>query len=318
MNIHLVMITAIISVTFLLALFMILYSDIDDCIEITIFGSEMKIYCEPKPPGHIDDLPLPVSKELYDHQHEIISQHIISTINNIDTFSKHITNIIDESYDPKLYNQTKSFVHVEDSLNETKLFDVNTPVPNGVKYFFMIDHDCKYILYAYDNSKLNRPDARGLDHCDNLVGEPTEEKILTKNYPATALWTFVNTYAQSYDLNNDGKIDFVLGTSINWDKISEEIQNLIFIDNDTQYLLVDGDNTVLMKVTKNEIFRLEDYAEDIIREEDLRINGELMMNRESEGPKYQEQDSHESKNLNIEIDGKPLKNWKVVMIRSDK
>ncbi len=272
------------------------------------------------PPPNVE-LPLPdrISKELYKQQEEMIYEQIKLKINNIETFSSHLTNIIDESYDQKSYDETKSFKHVIDSLNSTKLFDENTPVPNEVKYFFMIDHNCEYILYAYDNSNLNRSNAKGLEHCDNLVEEPIEKTIITKNYPATALWTFVNTHAQSYDLNKDEKVDFILGISIHWDKIAEEIQNMIFINDDTRYLLVDKENTILIDVTKDRISRLADQADKKIKEGNLRVENKLMMSTETVALKYEKEENHTQTSLNdIVIDDLSLRDWKIITIRSDK
>ena len=189
-------------------------------------------------------------------QTEMIKSHIASKINNVVSTSTNLTIIIRDTY-----SETKSVDETIDSLRESGLFHVNTPVPKEIAYFYVIDNECNYRLYAYDDENINRSNATGTETCDELVHEKGERKILTKNYASTSTFNFVNTFGRSIDLDNDGNVDLVLGVAINWDNISSEIKNMIFLD-DMRYMLKDKNDVIVINATKLSFSSLHVQAND--------------------------------------------------------
>ena len=188
----------------------------------------------------------------------MIKNHIASKIQNVIIFSTNLTNIVEENY-----ANTNSVEETIDILRESGLFHVNTPVPKEVAYFYMIDSECEYRLYAYDDENINRENAIGTESCDNLVHEKTEGVILSKNYASTSTFNFVNTFARSLDLDKDDNIDLVLGVAVDWDNVSSEIKNMIFLD-DVQYMLKDKSDVIVIviDVTQSSFASLKKQAEE--------------------------------------------------------
>ncbi len=149
------------------------------------------------------------NEQLDTQQTQMIKNHIASKIQNVIIFSTNLSNIVEENY-----ANTSSVDETIDSLRDSGLFHVNTPVPKEVAYFYMIDHKCEYILYAYDDENINRKNAIDTESCNSLVNEKKEGVLLSKNYASTSTFNFVNTLARSFDLDDDGNIDLVLGVAI--------------------------------------------------------------------------------------------------------
>ena len=223
-------------------------------------------------------------------QNQMIKNHIASKINNVILVSTNLTNFIEETY-----NKTGSIDETIDHLRDSGLFHVNTPVPKEIAYFYIIDDKCDYILYAYDDENINRNDAIGTESCDNLIPKKEEGRILTKNYASTSTFNFVNTFARSLDLDEDGNIDLVLGVTIDWDNISSEIKNMIFL-NDIRYMLKDKSNVIVIDATKSSFSSLKKQANDqAVYDEDKK---KLLLDSNSVAREYVQNDKDTSEQLN--------------------
>lgn len=111
----------------------------------------------------------------------------------------------------------------------------------------------------------------------------------------------------------------VLGIAFDWDNISEEIENIIFIKDRTQYLVVDKQGTIVIDVKDNDISRLKDQANRIIDKMNIEKNGIKVMSPDTVAGQYEHGENHEITSLkNIFVDGNSLESWKSVVIRSDK
>ena len=239
---------------------------------------------------------LPVTKypfwteQLDIQQNQMIKNHIASKIQNVIIFSTNLNNIVKENY-----AKTRSVEETIDSLRDSGLFHVNTPVPKEVAYFYMIDRKCEYRLYAYDDENINRENAIGTESCDNLVHEKSEDVIFSKNYASTSTFNFVNTFARSLDLDKDGHIDLVLGVAVHWDNVSSEIKNMIFLD-DVQYMLKDKSDVIVIDVTQSSFSSLKKQAEkQRVYDED---KDKQLLDPNSIARKYEKNSKDESEQLN--------------------
>ena len=130
--------------------------------------------------------------------------------------------------------------------------------PFAYDYIMNPKQDCTFVEYAYFEF-MKRINGSGLETCKlpNFY-----DMALSLMYQSTGLQTFVNTLVLGLDINKDGKPDLILGTAIDWDKVSYEIHPLINVEN-TRYVIVDRNNNIVLDCDEYQCNKIKDYVNEL-------------------------------------------------------
>ena len=199
-----------------------------------------------------------------EQQAERIKTHLGISLSNVVLLTEDLSERVESIYKNDADESVEKTLEL---LRDTDFFPNNPRAPHDVKYIYILDTNCIFVSYAYIDS-INRLDARGLQSCDDLSKLSKDSKNLQKefrkitdNYASTGKVDYVNSIATPLDLDKNGKTDLILGVGIDWDSISKEIKNLIYLDG-FRYMIKDESGVVVVNVTSSEINFLSKQAKN--------------------------------------------------------
>ena len=147
-------------------------------------------------------------------------------------------------------NSTEFIKNVIEEYRYIDLFTPNVMTGDILAYVYIMKPgpECEFLLYAY-LPHMTRGDGRDLEACK--MAEDTD-LFLTSMYPTTGTKSFANALVKRIDLDRsqDNQYDLIIGSAIDWDRFSNDIQRSITLEN-TKFVLVDDEGFVVVDCDKN-------------------------------------------------------------------
>lgn len=188
--------------------------------------------------------------------HDLLREQQLNTIELV-TYEK-IQNLIDHSNVYTMMftngynigdNSTQFVNEIIEEYRHIDLFKPNVKTGDVLAYVYVMGPgpNCEFKLYSY-LPHMTRADGRILEAC--IMSENTD-LFLTSMYPTTGTKSFASSLVKRIDLNaDDDKYDMIIGSAIDWDRFSNDIQRAITLEN-TRFVLVDAKDFVVVDCDEN-------------------------------------------------------------------
>ena len=193
------------------------------------------------------------------------------------------------------------------------LFQPNVRTGDVLAYVYLMEPgpNCEFRLYSY-LPHMTRVDGRELEAC---IKSENTDLFLTSMYPTTGTTSFASALVKKIDLNkDDGKYDMIIGSAIDWDRFSSDIQRAITLE-DVRFVLVDAQDFVVVDCDKNscknikaQALREENFSKDSVAKKYDPDEYDIYQNHE--GPILLDNSHLEKYNI---LNSILLDNWKIYM-----